>query len=314
MTFAPIKDGGPGRECMSTVVENYKIPAEGIKKKPLNKRFPELVVIGLLLAASIAGLPYFMLSHGERLRSPLHQLLKPSGTFGQAIGVLALATFLFLWLYPIRKRVRRLENAGSMARWLEIHIIAGWSAPWLAAIHAGFRFEGLIGAGFFSMAIVSASGFFGRYLYVRIPRRASGVERSRAELNQVAEALISELSRSSGLAVERLRGDLQKVLPAGSAHGGLLSMVQEDLRSRTAARKLTSHWRKATGLSRDRSRLVGKLVRHQVALTQQTRWLNATRRWFKYWHIAHLPVAIAAMIAVIVHVGVAIALGVTWFW
>jgi hypothetical protein len=41
--------------------------------------------------------------------------------------------------------------------------------------------------------------------------------------------------------------------------------------------------------------------------------LDATHRLFRYWHVAHRPMAISALVAVVLHVGTAISLGVTWF-
>ena len=51
-----------------------------------------------------------------------------------------------------------------------------------------------------------------------------------------------------------------------------------------------------------------------MALTQQARMLEATRGIFRFWHVAHRPFAIAALVAVMVHVGVVVAMGATWFW
>jgi hypothetical protein len=51
-----------------------------------------------------------------------------------------------------------------------------------------------------------------------------------------------------------------------------------------------------------------------MALTQQARMLDATQRVFRLWHIAHRPFAFAALVAVFVHVGVVVAMGMTWFW
>jgi hypothetical protein len=46
-----------------------------------------------------------------------------------------------------------------------------------------------------------------------------------------------------------------------------------------------------------------------VALGQQVRMLEATHRVFAWWHVAHLPVAITAFLAIFVHVGVAVLVG-----
>jgi hypothetical protein len=51
-----------------------------------------------------------------------------------------------------------------------------------------------------------------------------------------------------------------------------------------------------------------------VALNQQARMLDATHAVFRYWHVFHRPVAIAALVAVLVHVAVVVSLGATWLW
>ena len=57
-----------------------------------------------------------------------------------------------------------------------------------------------------------------------------------------------------------------------------------------------------------------KLARREMALTQQARMLDATHAVLRYWHVAHRPVAVAALVAVLVHVGVVVAVGATWLW
>ena len=59
---------------------------------------------------------------------------------------------------------------------------------------------------------------------------------------------------------------------------------------------------------------VAKLARQEMALTQQARMLAATQRVFRLWHVAHRPFALAALVAVLIHVGVVISMGMTWFW
>jgi hypothetical protein len=52
-----------------------------------------------------------------------------------------------------------------------------------------------------------------------------------------------------------------------------------------------------------------KLARRELALQQQVRMLEATRLVFGYWHVAHRPVAVTALVAVTVHVIVAVMIG-----
>src|SRR5712691_12259721 len=104
--------------------------------------------LALLTAICLAGWPYYVLPMAERVRSPLHPWLKSSGYVGQSAGLLALAIFFFLWLYPLRKKFRWLAFTGAIARWLDVHVLAALALPLLVAIHAAWRFEGLIGLGF----------------------------------------------------------------------------------------------------------------------------------------------------------------------
>jgi hypothetical protein len=49
-----------------------------------------------------------------------------------------------------------------------------------------------------------------------------------------------------------------------------------------------------------------------MALQQHFQMIERTQRIFKYWHVAHLPVAITGLLAVVLHVVLAVAMGATW--
>ncbi len=162
--------------------------------RPRDRAHPELriaraaalaIVLGLALILAW-GFPYYTASFARRVRDPHHAWLRPSGPLGQSLGLLALGLFLFLWLYPLRKRLGKRPALGSLSRWLDVHIVAGMLVPAVAAVHAGMRFEGLIGLGYLSMFIVCLSGFVGRYLYVHIPRTRNGVAMSLEEVSAQA--------------------------------------------------------------------------------------------------------------------------------
>src|SRR4029077_3206725 len=152
-----------------------------------------LVMLG---AICLAGWPYYTLPIAERVRSPLHVWLMPSGYIGQSAGLLALVIFIFLWLYPLRKKFRWLAFTGTVARWLDVHVLAALALPLLVAIHAAWRFTGLIGLGFWSMMVVWVSGLVGRYIYARIPRTRLGVELTMEEIGARRRALLGEIARA----------------------------------------------------------------------------------------------------------------------
>lgn len=261
-----------------------------------------LGIAGLLVGVSLAGLPYYLAPIAERVRHPLHVWMKPSGYVGQAAGILSLLLFLFMWLYPLRKKLRRLANVGSLSRWLEVHIVAGLSLPLVGAIHAGWRFHGLIGLGYGSMLLVSLSGIVGRYLYTRIPRTRSGVELSLDQIEIKRRELIARIAAAMHLDPRAVEADL----------------ADDDLPRGRKVRALSRRWREQARNEDqvDEQALAEavRLARRQVALAQQVRRLDATQRLFRLWHIAHRPIAITAFLAIVIHVAVVVILGVTWIW
>lgn len=288
--------------------------------RPTRSLGPVWIAIGGLLACSLAGLPYYLLSPAQRVRSPWHPWLRPSGYVGQAAGILALAIFLFLWLYPLRKRYRWLAFTGAMARWLDAHVALALVLPFLAAIHAAWRFDGVIGLGFWAMIVVCVSGVVGRYLYVHIPRSQSGLELSAEELAAERRSLLAQLALRTGLPQAQvealLRSDPAPCDGLGIV-GTLRRMVSDDLARWRAARALRRACASLPATRRPSRRALATVMRlasREMALTQQARMLEATHRLFRYWHVAHRPFAVTALAAVLVHVGVVVAMGATWFW
>lgn len=268
------------------------------------------------LAITLWGADYYFASRAVRLRHPLHALLKPSGTVGLTLGILGLALFLFMWLYPMRKKFKALAWTGTLGNWMRIHIVAGLAIPLIVAVHAGWRFDGLIGLGYLSMFVVSLSGVVGRYLYVHIPRSRNGLELSMEEVSGERRALITTLSAASGMVpadVERrLAMDARpydgldplrtigRMIEDDLSRGRLLKQLERDLRGPRPGRvPLTGH----------ELRDMLRLARREMSLSQQVRMLDGTRKVFGYWHVAHRPFAITAFLAVIVHVIVAVTFG-----
>lgn len=278
-------------------------------------------LVALPLAATAIWLPYYLAPVGSRVRNPLHDLLRPSGDVGQGFGVLALALLLFLWIYPFRRMLGNARGLGSVGGWLRIHTFAGMAIPLIAAVHAGWRFSGLIGLGYFAMLIVSLSGYIGRYLYTRIPRSRTGIELTREEIAGRRRGLITEIAdrlQRSPQDVERALETVARTAPviAVGTRGTMSRLLSDDIARWRATGALRREW----GASRPGARAVDpktlrqavRLARDEIRLAQQARLLEATQRIFRYWHVAHRPVAITGLLAVLIHVGVAFAMGRTW--
>jgi hypothetical protein len=90
-------------------------------------------------------------------------------------------------------------------------------------------------------------------------------------------------------------------------------MVADDWARRRAIHALARQWARpragAAPIDRRTLHTVMRLARRELALSQQARMLETTRYLFSFWHVAHRPVAITALLAVLVHVVVALAVG-----
>lgn len=281
-----------------------------------------MIALSLPLAiVNVLGVSYYAASAAGRVRHPWHALLRPSGAVGQSAGIVAFAIFVFLWLYPMRKKWKRLAFTGSVGRWLDVHVAAALLLPLLLVTHAAWRSEGVIGLGLVAMFVVIASGVVGRYLYTRIPRTRSGVELTRDEVTGARHDLFVRLVDSTGMPEAGLESMLAT---AGDAEArglvpALRRMVMNDFTRARRCRELRRRWaaiegtsgRSLTGRALDEAVM---LADREMALDQQVRMLDATHRVFRFWHVAHRPFAVTALVAVTVHIVVVVSLGATWFW
>jgi len=271
-------------------------------------------IVVLLLAITFVGLPYYAAPIGERVRSIWHPWLRPSGYVGQSAGVVAFLIFGFLWLYPLRKRYRWLAFTGAVGKWLDVHVATALLMPLLVGLHAGWRFEGLIGLGYAAILIVCASGIIGRYIYSRIPRSRNGVELDLGEVASERRALLTEIAAATELTPDAVETRLatRSTTPGDAGLLGIFAgFVRDDITRWRAVRRFQGGIRP---LDRRSVKKVARLARREASLAQQARMLEATQRVFRFWHVAHRPVAVTALLAVLVHVAVVVALGATWFW
>jgi hypothetical protein len=279
-----------------------------------------LFVVVPFLGISIVGARYYLSPQSIRVRDPLHPWLRPSGYIGQSAGIIALLIFLFLWLYPLRKKWKALAFTGSIGKWLDLHVAAALALPFLLAIHSAWHSDGLIGLGLAAMMVVIASGIVGRYLYTRIPRAKNGVELTRDEVAVQRRQLVERLSETTGLDEDAIESALD-LEPDVTRHESpprvLWHLVTNDLTRWRRTRLLRQRWSALAPdshpLSRSALREAVTITDREISMAQQTRMLDATQRVFRYWHVAHRPFAITALVAVTIHVVVVVTIGATWF-
>ncbi len=297
------------------------VPRRPVPKAKRSKAMTAALVFGAgLVALNLFGMRYYLLPRAEQVRDPLHAWLRPSGYLGQTAGVLALLIFLFLWLYPLRKKFRWLAFTGAISKWLNVHVLAALGLPLLVAAHATWQFGGVIGLGFWSMMLVWLSGIVGRYIYARIPRGQAGVELTIDEISTQRQELLNEIAELSGLEAKEVEAVLAPDTAPTVGLGlwqTMRRMVADDLGRRRAAARLRRQIKLRRPMQRRSDAAVLKevlrLANREMAMVQQARMLGATQNILRFWHVAHRPLAVTALVAVIIHVMVVVSLGATWF-
>jgi hypothetical protein len=141
---------------------------------------------------------------------------------GYTLGTIAGLLVVFLSLFGVRKRSFR-SRIGTALGWLSAHVYLGVAALVIATLHSGMHFGANVHtATYVLMWIVTVSGCWGVYAYVRYPGLMT---RQRGNLRRKELLLqITELDqRSLGLAglaprVEALIGDSIRRTDLGNPH------------------------------------------------------------------------------------------------
>lgn len=251
--------------------------------------------------------------------SDAHIVLEPKGYLGHGLGIVGtLMMITGVSVYMIRKRVRLFFRWGLLKHWLEFHIFLCVVGPVFVLFHTAFKFGGLVSVSFWSMTAVVLSGVIGRFIYTKIPRSISGNELDAAEILRMQRDYTIKLKENYSLSDEVI-GEIESSANSGGstpkgAISGLLSIVTDPFLIRGSLSRLR---RKlvASGVT-DKALLKGIIgtAREKLSLDRKNRVLKQMHKLFRYWHIFHLPFAIAMFVIMLIHVGVTIWFGATWIF
>ncbi len=268
------------------------------------------ILVAIWLSYSHDALSYYATTLAKRGLVPEHRILRPSGSTGHILGLAGTLFLISTFAYVARRRMKFLARAGSPAHWLEVHIFCGVFGPVLITLHTSFKFNGIVSVAFWSMLLVVASGFVGRYLYVRIPKTIRGEELSHAELEQQAAELRSRLAetRLPPDLIARIDEEERVLVAAASAKRSVLQRLRDGLAARRRAKVLRREI-KASGLERHLLHDALSLAHERAELLGRIARLKTTRQLFQLWHVFHRP-AVWVMFAILfLHAGVAIYYG-----
>ena len=282
-----------------------------------------IIAVALIVGIAAYGVDYYTAGPHDRPFLAKHALLKPSGRIGIKLGMLGVAMFLVIFLYPLRKRWSWLGRQGNSRHWLDFHVLLGLSAPFVIALHSSFKFHGFAGIAFWIMLGVSISGIVGRYLYSQIPHRVNSAEFSRKELQELQDKMMQQLAGQNLLRESDVRSALrlpsqQRVdqLPGPAA---LIYMLLLDLlrpfriaHLRNGALLGSEHLTSLGGLLPTRHRELERAIvvaREEAALSKRILFLSRTQQGFHLWHVVHKPFSYTFAVLVLIHIGVVLMMG-----
>jgi thioredoxin reductase/ferredoxin len=277
-----------------------------------------LAIVGaaILIFLAVAGGRYYVLPDVLRYRSPQHSLLKASGLWGHGIGILATGVMLLNFIYPVRKRARRLKRRGPIAPWLRFHVFVGLLTPAAILFHSAFRWGNpLATATYISLVVVVVTGIVGRFIYgfFRVDAEDSKVAAElRDRLEPVLAALRSlpapDAAWADGLAQLSALSEGSEALPA-SILAVFLRLPADEGRLRRAIRHLESGFVDRRAYPAFRAQLL-RLRRLDVKL----HFHRGFKRLMRGWRILHVVLSVVLLGLIGAHIWISLRVGFKWIW
>ena len=267
-------------------------------------------VVAAVVLFGYDGWEYYRAPLGTRGYLPEHQLLRPSGPVGLALGIAGVVSMLMTLPYYLRKRWPALARIGTPTRWLEVHIFFGIVGPVLITLHTSFKFNGVISVGYWLMMTVWASGFVGRYLYLRIPKTIRGVELSFTHVQEQL-ARTQQVLQSAALpeVVQRELAEFERaVSPSRGRAPGAIDLFFGELRVRARLMLMRRHLHAARVDLAAIAAVVDSAAERAV-LARRLAHLQRTRHLFALWHVFHRPLVYALFVIAAIHIGIAVYFG-----
>jgi hypothetical protein len=268
------------------------------------------LLVALVVLVGLGGWEYYRAPLATRGYLPEHALLRPSGPVGLTLGVAGVFSMLMTLPYYVRKRVKALSKVGTVKQWLEVHIFFGIVGPVLITFHTSFKFNGIVSVAYWLMMTVWASGFVGRYLYVRIPKSIRGVELSLAEVEATLSRVQQQIQTQSWPQAVQAELDAfeHAITPAPGRAPGAIDLFFGELRVRTRLMLLRRHLR-AAGIDVAALTSVIDRAAQRATLTRRLVHLQRTKHLFEMWHVFHRPLVYGLFVIVVLHVGIALFFG-----
>lgn len=235
--------------------------------------------------------------------------LQATSDVGYWLGVAGGSAMLLLFAYPLRKRLRVMQQLGSAKPWFVVHMVLGVAGPVLILLHSGFKIGSLnAGVALWSMLIVAGSGVVGRFLYLLTHRGLAG---EHEELGRLLHSLgISEARGDSvwgdtpsvTTPLHRFVADARDLAqrPGHDLAGHFTAFVLLPWRRRRELRRASRVARSTRRRGNDSQDVVAIAEAYAGAL--RVAQFGRATRLFELWHVLHIPFVYLMVICAVVHI------------
>jgi len=226
---------------------------------------------------------------------------------GYTLGTIGALLILWLLWFGIRKR-RYNAGAVTLLSWLSAHVYLGTTLIVIATLHAAFQVGlNVHTLAYLLMLIVIFSGFYGVYMYLRVPRRLTdnlGDETRASLLLKIAD--LDKQAREIALGLPDNVNQLVLAAAQNTRVGGSwrrqLSGTDPDCATAAAVDQLQAIGKSLRGEeARVNQRLYTVLLRKQELLAKVRRDVAYKAR-LDLWLYVHVPMSLALLAALAAHV------------
>ena len=226
-------------------------------------------------------------------------LVADSG-IGYWFGIIGGSMMLLIFIYPLRKRIRRWSPIGSIKAWFRFHMFLGLAGPVIIIFHSGYKLGSFNSSvAFFCMLIVALSGLLGRYWYQRIHHGLYGTK-IRFEEFYTGDDLPDLLSGGSGLIDSHIAHEFKEVEDELThLHTG----INRSLRFYRAMKSRIGRLRRNVARS-DLGQAEKKQIYRRLKDLRSICALGINEILFSYWHVLHIPLLVMLVLSGSIHVAV----------
>ncbi len=227
---------------------------------------------------------------------------------GYSYGILAALGMMILMWYGVRKRSYYSRNT-TLKGVLSVHVWLGIALILLVPLHSGFHFGiNLHTLAYVLMVLTILSGVWGAFFYISLAPEI-GANRGEASIKHLEE----ELSKISNQVAQHLTGQgagltelVAKLdLPTPNLRESINYTGPRTVDPTAAAKLVKNLTAEEKGLSLKLIELIDRKMQLCHKLSREMRTLF----WLRVWLYFHLPIAIMAMLAVLIHI-----ISVFWYW